>query len=106
MQGAYNTILAGAAFMDAATFFPLYSSPALAPARALVDQLFNCDDLLLNFVVANWTAGQAAAAAGQAGSGLPKDAASPVQLVRPERRIDVSRLSGVGKQGLGGTVRF
>ncbi|KAL4451196.1 hypothetical protein ABPG77_009268 [Micractinium sp. CCAP 211/92] len=81
---AYNTILAGAAFMDAHTFFPLYSSDAVAPARALVDQVFNCDDLLLNFVVANWTAH---------GEGeLP----APVQLMRPRRRLDLSRLSGVG----------
>ncbi len=43
LQRAYNTILAGAAFMDAHTFFPLYSSDAVAPARALVDQVFNCD---------------------------------------------------------------
>ncbi|EFN51907.1 hypothetical protein CHLNCDRAFT_54762 [Chlorella variabilis] len=101
-QGAYNTILAGAAFMDSATFFPLYFSSSTAPARALVDEVFNCDDLLLNFVVANWTAGQAKAtgagpaAAGGTGEGGASAMMPPVQLVRPERRIDISRLSGVG----------
>lgn len=39
LQGAYNTILAGAAFMDSATFFPAYFSQATAPARALVDEV-------------------------------------------------------------------
>lgn len=29
--------------MHAHTLFPLYSSDALAPARALVDEVFNCD---------------------------------------------------------------
>ncbi|KAL4857493.1 Glycosyltransferase family protein 64 protein C5 [Chlorella vulgaris] len=91
-QKAYNTILAGAAFMDSATFFPLYFSPATAAARELVDSVFNCDDLLLNYVVANWTAAAAA--------NLSRDAATavmpPTQLFRPERRIDASRLSGVG----------
>lgn len=103
VQGAYNTILAGAAFMDSATFFPLYFSSSTAPARALVDEVFNCDDLLLNFVVANWTAGQAKAtgagpaAAGGTGEGGASAMMPPVQLVRPERRIDISRLSGVGE---------
>lgn len=129
--------------MDAHTFFPLYFSNAVAPARALVDEVFNCDgeagqriarlpgrsngagqhgcaraadcrsssatqldkpalcicsararlhrlpvrvaDLLLNFVVANWTAHSEAG---------PQ---APVQLMRPRRRLDLSRLSGVGE---------
>ncbi|KAL4422923.1 hypothetical protein ABPG75_009120 [Micractinium tetrahymenae] len=83
-KGAYNTILAGAAFMDAHTFFPLYFADATAPARALVDEVFNCDDLLLNFVVANWTAHSEA------------ELSAPAQLMRPRRRLDLSRLSGVG----------
>ena len=78
--------------MDSATFFPLYFSPATAAARELVDSVFNCDDLLLNYVVANWTAAAAA--------NMSRDAAAavvpPTQLFRPERRIDASRFSGVG----------
>jgi hypothetical protein len=80
-RGRYNLVLAGAAFMDADAFFPAYWAPALAPARALVDELRNCDDLLMNFV-----AGNASRAAGGGG----------VRYVRPSRRVDVSGLSGVG----------
>lgn len=36
-------------------YMAMYSAPALAPARALVDRLVNCDDLLFNCVVANAT---------------------------------------------------
>ena len=85
LQGAYNAILAGAAFMDSVTAFAAYSSPDTAPCRGMVDRLRNCDDLLLNFVVAN-----ASLAAGR-GAGP-----APVRFVRPRRRLDISRLSGVG----------
>jgi hypothetical protein len=62
--------------------------------------VFNCDDLLLNYVAANWSS--TLATASQTGDGSSAAAASgaappAVQLVRPERRIDVSRLSGVGE---------
>ena len=123
--GQYNAILAGAAFMDSAALFPAYFSAAAAPARSLVDEVFNCDDILLNFVAANLSrAAASAAAAARAGDGdssrrlgaaevaeaevlLP-----PVQLMRPQRRIDVSRLSGVGERccragpGILGAVGF
>lgn len=106
LQGAYSAILAGAAFMDSAALFPLYSSPALAPARALVDALFNCDDLLLNYVAANATRAASAAAAaaaahkgGQAAGGAAAEELQwPARLVRPQRRLDLSRLSGVGER--------
>lgn len=39
LQGRYSAILAGAAFMDSAALFSAYWSPALAPARALVDEV-------------------------------------------------------------------
>ena len=49
----FNIILTGAAFMDASSLFPLVMAPALAPLRTLVDDLLNCEDLLVNFVAAN-----------------------------------------------------
>lgn len=52
--------------------------PSSSPAPAA--------DLLLNFVAANWTA--------HSEEELP----APVQLVRPRRRLDLSRLSGVGER--------
>jgi hypothetical protein len=111
--GQYNAILAGAAFMDSAALFPAYFSAAAAPARSLVDEVFNCDDLLLNFVAGNLS--RAAATAPAAGAavaeardgdgsrrlGAAEEAAEvllpPVQLMRPQRRIDLSRMSGVGE---------
>jgi hypothetical protein len=114
-RGQYNAILAGAAFMDSAALFPAYFSAAAGPARSLVDEVFNCDDLLLNFVAANLSraAATAAATAGAAAAGdedgdgsrrlasAAKQPAEvllpPVQLMRPQRRIDVSRMSGVGE---------
>ena len=86
--GRYNAVLAGAAFVDSATLFPAYWEGALEPARRLVDEVFNCDDLLLNFVAANITRG------GDADGEAP----AAVQWVRPERRIDISKLSGVGER--------
>lgn len=181
MQGKYNAILTGAAFLDSRTAFSLYWADAVAPARALVDQLQNCDDLvrtyqlatclhtvlcwwgciglctgllasggaacgftpgrlpltftaadravqLMNFVVANasWPAREASRqrlqssgsgaadsgsssarsrsgleVPGQAGAALaqaPGDSAPvPVlEFIRPQRRVDISYLSGVG----------
>jgi hypothetical protein len=101
-EGRYSAILAGAAFMDSAALFPAYWSPALEPARALVDEVFNCDDLLMNFVAANLTRAEARAAAAETGQaqnteGEGSDCGPPaVRLVRPQRRLDLSRLSGVG----------
>ena len=66
LQGAYNAILAGAAFMDSATAFAAYSSPDAAPCRGMVDRLRNCDDLLLNFVVATASLAAGGSAAAQA----------------------------------------
>lgn len=62
--------------------------PALCicSARARLHRLpVRVADLLLNFVVANWTAHSEAG---------PQ---APVQLMRPRRRLDLSRLSGVGE---------
>ncbi len=100
--------MTGAAFLDSRTAFPLYWADAVAPARQLVDELVNCDDLLMNFVVANASRGAreqhgragsagAAAAAAQGGSLEAVQGAPVVEFVRAQRRIDISYLSGVGE---------
>ena len=53
--GQFNVILAGAAFLDAAWLLPAFSSASLTSMRAFVDKIFNCEDLLMNFVAANLT---------------------------------------------------
>ena len=79
--GWYNLILSGAAFIDSRKAFPAYWAENLAPARDLVNRVHNCDDLLMNFVVANGTRGRKHAT---------------VSYLRPLRRIDLSWWSGVG----------
>ena len=54
-RGEYNVALTGAAFIDADVLFPAYWSPSVAPARSLVDQQTNCEDILMNFVAGNLT---------------------------------------------------
>lgn len=71
----YNMILTGAAFMDSEVAFQSYWSPEVEQARAVVDDLFNCEDILMNFILANQTAGRA------------------VEYVHPAWAIDTSKLS-------------
>lgn len=95
-RGQYNLVEPGAAFMDSQSAFPAYFSDSVAGGRALVDETMNCDDILLNFVLANMTA---SALAGAGPDAVPQPA---VQWLRPERRLDISRLSGVGELWPGG----
>lgn len=53
----FNVILTGAVFMEHAQLFSRVMADELAPLRALVDELMNGEDLLMNFVVANRTRG-------------------------------------------------
>lgn len=77
-RGVYNLILTGSAFMDPSLLFPKYNSEANAPNRALVDELLNCEDVLMNFI---------AASCNPAGEYL--------EFVRPTMRIDLSFTEGV-----------
>jgi len=88
-RGKYNLVLTGAAFFDARRPLGAYWAPALTEARDMVDQLRNCDDLLMNFVVANLTLRDKGAGSG----GL---APQVVQYLRPTRRLDLSHFSGAG----------
>jgi len=88
-KGWYNLILTGAAFIDSRKAFAAYwsDSKPMQKARKLVDSLQNCDDILMNFVVANSTMPHDGKKGKKQGS---------VLFVRPSRRLDVSWLSGVG----------
>jgi hypothetical protein len=88
-KGWYNIILTGAAFIDSRIAFGAFwsDSKPMQQARALVDQVFNCDDILMNFVVSNMTVQRVGKKGKKQGS---------VLFVRPSRRLDVSFLSGVG----------
>jgi len=50
-DGRYSIILAGASFFSV-KYMDLYWSPDNTHLRQYVDAVFNCDDLLLNFVIA------------------------------------------------------
>jgi Glycosyl transferase family 64 domain len=74
-RNQYNIILTGSAFMDHKLYFTLYQQAAAG--AALVEELFNCEDILMNFVVANAT-----------------NSSPAILFVRPRLRIDVSFTSG------------
>ncbi|GAB4816109.1 hypothetical protein N2152v2_003155 [Parachlorella kessleri] len=114
-ERAYNGILTGAAFMDAELAFGLYWAAGNAAGREVVDRLFNCEDILMNFVLAahsrtNHSTSPASSsrdghAAGSLDSMDTTSSRSPqptVLYVRPRRRLDVSQLSGVGLSRNGG----
>ncbi|XP_062214953.1 glucosamine inositolphosphorylceramide transferase 1-like [Phragmites australis] len=76
-QGGYNIILTGAAFMDYGLAFKRYWSKEAEIGRQIVDTLFNCEDVLLNFLFAN------------------ASSTSTVEYVKPAWAIDMSKFSGV-----------
>lgn len=97
----YNVVLTGAAFIDASIAFPLYWSPAVAPARLVVDDLFNGEDLLMNFVLSNATQTRTnnnnknnGVVGGQ--SHFQQQSQSAIKFFRPRRRLDISKFSHVG----------
>ena len=81
-KGQYNAVLTGAAFLDHSSAFSAYWADAVAPARKAVDDVFNGEDMLMNFVVSN-----------ASGASSEKQA---VQFIRPSRRFDISKFSRVG----------
>jgi len=99
-KGRYNLILSGAAFIDAWTYFPLYWSEKNKEGREMVDEVFNCDDILFNFIVHHHDHSNNDGS-GRRGEGDDDDndnrtMVNPIEFVRPERRLDLSGLSGVG----------
>lgn len=66
--------------MDASLHFPKYNSEDNAANRALVDEMFNCEDVLMNFIAAS--------------SSAPGEY---LQFVRPTMRIDLSFTEGAEK---------
>jgi hypothetical protein len=50
-RGVYNTLITAAVFMDVAAF-DLYWAAGNGEGRSVVDSLFNCEDILMNFVLA------------------------------------------------------
>uniref|UniRef100_A0A7N0RJ56 Glucosamine inositolphosphorylceramide transferase 1 n=1 Tax=Kalanchoe fedtschenkoi TaxID=63787 RepID=A0A7N0RJ56_KALFE len=73
----YNMILTGAAFMDAQVAFGRYWSEAAKVGREMVDRIFNCEDVLMNYLYANCSS-----------------SSRTVQYVRPTWAIDTSKFSG------------
>jgi hypothetical protein len=76
-RGGYNMILTGAAFMDHGLAFKRYWSKKAEVGRKTVDNFFNCEDVLLNFLFAN------------------ASSMSTVEYVKPAWAIDMSKFSGV-----------
>uniref|UniRef100_A0A7I4DU57 Glycosyl transferase 64 domain-containing protein n=1 Tax=Physcomitrium patens TaxID=3218 RepID=A0A7I4DU57_PHYPA len=74
-QSGYNMILTSAAFMDSGFAFSKYWNERAAKGRAVVDELFNCEDILMNFILANQTSERA------------------VEYVHPAWAVDTSKIS-------------
>ncbi|KAL4568886.1 hypothetical protein LXL04_024503 [Taraxacum kok-saghyz] len=74
----YNMILTGAAFMDHRAAFTRYSGEEARVGRDTVDKLFNCEDVLMNFLYANATS-----------------SGPTVEYVKPAWSLDTSKFSGV-----------
>ncbi|KAL8233686.1 hypothetical protein R6Q59_019786 [Mikania micrantha] len=78
----YNMILTGAAFMDHQVAFRRYWGREAKAGRDMVDTVFNCEDVLMNFLYANATS-----------------LGTAVEYVKPAWAIDTSKLSGVAISG-------
>ncbi|KAI4302289.1 hypothetical protein MLD38_038059 [Melastoma candidum] len=75
-HNGYNMILTGAAFVDSHYAFRRYWADDVKPGRDLVDNYFNCEDVLLNYLYAN------------------SSTARTVDYVKPAWAIDTSKFSG------------
>lgn len=73
----YNMILTGAAFLDSKFAFEKYWSEEAKEGRGVVEKLFNCEDVLLNYLYAN------------------ASSSTNVEYVKPAWAIDTSKFSGV-----------
>lgn len=82
--GQYNAMITAGEFLHK-RYFDIYWSERLMPARTLVDELFNGEDILMSFIVANEQQHSS-------DSGV-----KPIAFfVRPRRRLDISWLTSVG----------
>ncbi|KAK9064043.1 hypothetical protein SSX86_017915 [Deinandra increscens subsp. villosa] len=81
-HNGYNMILTGAAFVDHEVAFERYWGKEAEPGRKMVDEVFNCEDVLMNFLYANATR-----------------AGVSVEYVKPAWAVDTSKFSGVAISG-------
>ncbi|KAK9059817.1 hypothetical protein SSX86_020521 [Deinandra increscens subsp. villosa] len=81
-HNGYNMILTGAAFVDHEVAFERYWGKEAEAGRVMVDEVFNCEDVLMNFLYANATF-----------------AGPSVEYVKPAWAIDTSKFSGVAISG-------
>ncbi|KAL8209213.1 hypothetical protein R6Q57_008625, partial [Mikania cordata] len=78
----YNMILTGAAFVDHEVAFGRYWGKQAKAGRNMVDEVFNCEDVLMNFLYEN------------------ASVSSPsVEYVKPAWAIDTSKFSSVAISG-------
>lgn len=78
----YNMVLTGAAFVDREFAFERYWSEEAELGRKMVDEVFNCEDVLMNFLYSNSTPG-----------------GHSVEYIKPAWAIDTSKFSGVAISG-------
>nr|XP_043613491.1 glucosamine inositolphosphorylceramide transferase 1 [Erigeron canadensis] len=81
-HNGYNMILTGAVFIDHDVAFKRYWSDEAELGRKTVDEVFNCEDVLMNFLYANAT-----------------PTGPTVEYIKPAWAIDTSKFSGVAISG-------
>ena len=98
----FNALLTGTVFMDAERWFAAYWSEEQAGARGAVDERLNCEDVLMNFVVAKYyDAAVNGTASMVAGASVTLSLSpSPLRYIHAHTRLDLSvvALRGRGKK--------
>lgn len=92
--GQYSAMITAGEFLHR-KYFEIYWSEKLTPARMLVDELFNGEDILMSFIVANEEYNRATSSSSISSSDT-HIVKSIAHFVRPRRRLDISWLTSVG----------
>ena len=100
--GHYSAMITAGEFLHK-KYFDIYWSERLLPARKLVDELFNGEDILMSFIVANEQYNRDITTTSDSGMGDSSGGINTIDIVkpsayfvRPRRRLDISWLTSVG----------
>lgn len=115
--GKYNALFTGAVFMDAEKWFKEYWSVGNVKGRSVVDSIFSCEDILMNFIISNASSSSGASSLSSSSRGNsnndpadgvledPFGSMSPLRYVRPHRRLDLTTAAGIGSSYKGRGAR-
>ena len=94
--GKFNALLTGAVFLDGERWFAAFWADENAAGREMVDARFNCEDVLMNFVVAKHSSSALSSSwISSSSSAQSANVTAPLRFVRPKRRLDISAAAGL-----------